>query len=44
MKIKVVKLTIVVEDDPKAPFLTATTPRGREGRYSFPLTALIRTL
>ena len=31
-----VKLVTVVESDPKAPFSKATTPRCREGRYSFP--------
>ena len=31
-----VKLVTVVEGDPKVPFSTATTPRFREGRYSFP--------
>ena len=30
------KLATIVEGDQKAPFLIATTPRGREGRYSFP--------
>ena len=30
------KLATVVEGDPKAPFSTATTPRCRGGRYSFP--------
>ena len=29
-------LAIVAEDDQKAPFLVATTPMSREGRYSFP--------
>ena len=33
---KVVKLATIVEGDPKAPFLIATTPRCRGGRYSFP--------
>ena len=31
-----VKLATIVEGDPKAPFSIATTPRCREGRYSFP--------
>ena len=31
-----VKLETLVEGDPKAPFSIATTPRCREGRYSFP--------
>ena len=30
------KLATIVEGDPKAPFLIATTPRCRGGRYSFP--------
>ena len=30
------KLATVVEDDQKAPFSIATTPRCRGGRYSFP--------
>ena len=30
-----VKLATVVEGDQKAPFSIATTPRCREGRYSF---------
>ena len=30
------KLATVVEGDQKAPFLIATTPRCRGGRYSFP--------
>ena len=30
-----VKLVTLVEDNPKAPFLIATTPKFREGRYSF---------
>ena len=30
------KFATIVEGDPKAPFLIATTPRSREGRYSFP--------
>ena len=34
-KVKV-KLTTVVEDNPKTPFSLATTPRCRGGRYSFP--------
>ena len=29
-------MATVVEGDPKAPFPIATTPRCREGRYSFP--------
>ena len=33
--IKKVKLAIVVQGDQKAPFSIATTPRCREGRYSF---------
>ena len=32
---KKVKLAIIVEGDSKAPFSIATTPRCREGRYSF---------
>ena len=31
-----VKLTTIVEGDPKAPFSIATTPRCRRGCYSFP--------
>ena len=31
-----VKLTTIVEGNPKAPFLIATTPRCRGGCYSFP--------
>ena len=31
-----VKLETVVEGEPKAPFLIATTPRCRGGHYSFP--------
>ena len=31
-----IKLATIVEGDPKAPFSIATTPRCREGRYSFP--------
>ena len=34
-----VKLASVVEGDLKATFSIATTPRCREGRYSFPLIA-----
>ena len=34
--ISTVKLATVVEGDSKAPFSIATTPRCREGRYSFP--------
>ena len=30
------KLTTLVEGDPKTPFSIATTPKCREGRYSFP--------
>ena len=30
------KLATVVEGDEKAPFLIATTPRCKEGYYSFP--------
>ena len=30
-----VKLATIIEGNPKAPFLIATTPRGRRGRYSF---------
>ena len=33
-------LAIVVDGDQKAPFSIATTPKCREGRYSFP--ALLR--
>ena len=33
------KLAAVEEGDPKAPFSIATTPKCREGRYSFPWTA-----
>ena len=29
-------LVTVIEDDPKAPFLIATTPRSRRKNYSFP--------
>ena len=32
----IIKLATVVEGDQKAPFSIATTPRCREGRYSFP--------
>ena len=32
----IVKLVTVVDGDPKAPFSITTTPRGREGCYSFP--------
>ena len=32
-----VKLAIIVEGDLKVPFSIATTPRGKEGYYSFPL-------
>ena len=32
----VVKLTTIIEGDPKAPFSIATTPRCWRGRYSFP--------
>ena len=40
-----VKLAIVVEGNQKAPFSIATTPRCREGRYSFPwIFTLNRTL
>ena len=31
-----VKLATIVEGDPMAPFLIATTPRCRGGHYSFP--------
>ena len=31
-----VKLATIFEGDPKAPFSIATTPRCREGCYSFP--------
>ena len=34
-KVKV-KLATVIESDPKAPFLIATTPKRRERHYSFP--------
>ena len=34
-----VKLATVVEDDQKAPFSIATTPRCRGGFYSFPWSA-----
>ena len=34
--LKKVKLATIVEDDPKAPFSIATTPKCRGGRYSFP--------
>ena len=34
--IKYVKLAILVEVDPKAPFSIATTPRSKGGRYSIP--------
>ena len=33
------KLATAVEDNPKAPFSIATTPRCREGHYSFPCIA-----
>ena len=33
---KKVNLATVVEGDKKAPFSIATTPKCREGRYSFP--------
>ena len=39
-----VKLATVVEGNLKAPFLIATTPRCREGRYSFPWIALVYPL
>ena len=32
-------LATVMEGNPKAPFSIATTPRCKEGRYSFPWTA-----
>ena len=35
-RIKKLKLTTLVEGDPKAPFSIATTPRCRGGRYSIP--------
>ena len=35
-KIKEKVLVTIVEGDPKAPFSIATTPRCKEGRYSFP--------
>ena len=35
-QISKVRLVTVVEDDPKAPFSIATTPRCREESYSFP--------
>ena len=38
---KNVKLATVVEGNPKAPFSMATTPRCREGRYSFSWIALL---
>ena len=31
-----VKMATVIEGDQKAPFSTATTPKCREGCYSFP--------
>ena len=34
-KNKAVKLATLVEGDPKAPFSITTTPKCREGRYSF---------
>ena len=34
--VSTVKLVTVVEEDPKAPFSIATTPKCREERYSFP--------
>ena len=34
-----VKLATVKEDEQKAPFSIATTPRCRRGRYSLPLIA-----
>ena len=34
--VKKVKLVTVVDRDPNIPFSIATTPRRREGRYSFP--------
>ena len=33
---KKVKLATVIDGDPKAPFLIATTPRYRGGHYSYP--------
>ena len=33
---KNLKLATIVEGYPKTPFSIATTPRCREGRYSFP--------
>ena len=36
-KVKEVKLAILVEGDPKAPFSLATIPGCRGGRYSFSL-------
>ena len=33
---KEVKLATVVENDPRAPFSIATTPKSGGGRYSFP--------
>ena len=40
--VKEVKLATVVESDPKALFLIATTPRYRGGRHSFPLMAIYK--
>ena len=37
VRLIVSKLATVVEEDLKAPFSIATTPRYREGRYYFPL-------
>ena len=36
-----IKLVTLVEGEPKAPFSIATTPRCREGRYSFPWIATL---
>ena len=36
MSVSKVKLSHLVEGDPKDPFSIATTPRYRGGRYSFP--------
>ena len=41
INISKVKLATIVEGDPKAPFSIATTPRCREGRYSFPRIATL---
>ena len=41
MKVSKVKLAIVVEGDPKAPFSIAITAKCKGGRHSFPRIALL---